>query len=327
MSLSTCPANTSLAWFLRTNDNNLSGGDVITKKALNKLTGHRTISIQEAVHEIADFELVLCSDVVTEVSLGKARSTLRKTTDDNDKFKEKNSNDLIIAYRYRAKKYKSLSMERYFYEVFQTKAFYKDSVTKRNKYRILLPKGLNCRPKYPANYDYARGMLLLHIPWHHDENLDELLSDTDATVERFLQMIGDRKFPLYVLAEYNRAVKYSQQYQIESLQKEATNHADEMDLNMFTEEELEQWEHSRHLSTNMTTSNIFDTMNADIGIDHDWSKSFYQGTRHPSTSNGELYTEYLKGYFYEDTTQNIHNKQQQSADNDGVDTQMNDVYQ
>ena len=272
---------------------------MITKKALNKLTGHRTISIQEAAHEIAELELVLCSDVIKEVSLGKTLASLRSSKHLSDKY---NANDLISSYRYRTEQYKHLSMEQYFYQEFQSKDFYTDKDTKRKKYRVLLPKGLNCRPCYPANYDYARGMLLLHIPWHDKENLDALLSDKDATVVRFLQMIGDRKFPLYVLAAYNRAVKYSLQYQYERLQKEATNKSSDIDLSCMTEEEIEQWEHSRHLSTNMTTSNACGGMRADIGLDHDWSKSFYTGQRHPNTSNGELYTEYLRGYFYKSAT-------------------------
>ena len=298
--------NPSLCSKSSTQENDLSGGDMITKKSLNKLTGHRTISIQEAVHEIADLELVLCSDVVSEVSLGKSLATLRK---DEEKSEEKNksSNDLIIDYRYRDTRYKHLSMENYFYSVFMNRTFYKDTFTKRNKYRILLPKGLNCRPRYPANYDYARGMLLLHIPWHDEENLDLLLRDKDATVKKFLDLVGSRTLPLYVLSEYHRAIEYSHQYQVEALAKEPKDHSDEMDLNNYTEEELEMWEHSRHLSTNMTTSNTVGDMMCDIGIDHDWSKSFFHGSRNQNTSNGELYTEYLKGFFYENTTQNQQN--------------------
>ena len=268
---------------------------MITKKSLNKLTGHRTISIQEAVHEIADLELVLCSDVIKEVPLGKSLAVLRKKRTDGVKYQK---NDLIAAYRYRSDQYKHLSMEKYFYQVFQTNHFYTDKDTKRKKYRVLVPKGLNCRPCYPATYDYARGMLLLHIPWHDGENLDALLADKQGTVDRFLTMIGDRQFPLYVLAEYNRAVQHALHYRHESIQKEATNKSDDIDLSCLTEEEREQWEHSRHLSTNMTTSNTFGDNTADIGLDHDWSKSFFTGQRDPGTSNGELYTEYLRGYYY-----------------------------
>ena len=275
---------------------------MITKKSLNKLTGHRTISIQEAVHEIAQLDLVLCSDVIKEVSLGQSMSVLRKERTDGVKYQK---NDLVAAYRYRSDEHKHLSMEKYFYQVFQTNHFYTDKDTKRKKYRVLVPKGLNCRPCYPATYDYARGMLLLHIPWHDGVNLDALLANKQETVERFISMIGGREFPLYVFAEYNRAVQHSQHYQYERIQKEATDKSGELDLSCLTEEEREQWDHSRHLSTNMTTSNTFGDMTADIGLDHDWSKGFFTGQRHPDTSNGELYTDYLKGYYY-DSTANQH---------------------
>lgn len=69
---------------------------MITKKSLNKLTGHRTISIQEAVHEIAQLDLVLCSDVIKEVSLGQSMSVLRKERTDGVKYQK---NDLVAAVR------------------------------------------------------------------------------------------------------------------------------------------------------------------------------------------------------------------------------------
>ena len=68
-------------------------------------------------------------------------------------------------------------MEEFFYGVFHKHMFYQGRDTKHKKYRILVPKGLNCRPQYPVVYDYARGMLVLHKPWSVKDPLDEVLND------------------------------------------------------------------------------------------------------------------------------------------------------
>ena len=47
------------------------------KKSLNRLTGHRLVPIQEAVHEIAGLDLVICSDNLYSFSLGKANALMK----------------------------------------------------------------------------------------------------------------------------------------------------------------------------------------------------------------------------------------------------------
>ena len=110
------------------------------------------------MHEIAGIDLVVCSDYLTDVSLGKALY-LRKDSDNSV-----NKKDLISSYRNRKKSLEHLSLEQYFYEVFVSKDFYEDTLTGRMKHRILIPKGLNCRPRFPVDYDYAKGMLVMHRP-------------------------------------------------------------------------------------------------------------------------------------------------------------------
>ena len=56
----------------RSYDSDLSHISAVTKESLNKLSGIRQVSIQEAIHEIAGLDLVVCSDYLTDVSLGKA---------------------------------------------------------------------------------------------------------------------------------------------------------------------------------------------------------------------------------------------------------------
>ena len=72
-----------------------------------------------------------------------------------------------------------------------------------------MPKGLNCRPRYPVDYDYARGILVLHKPWSVTNPLDEILNDKQWTVNKFKEMVGSRSLPIHVMSEHNRVVKYA----------------------------------------------------------------------------------------------------------------------
>ena len=96
-----------------------------------------------------------------------------------------------------------MSLENYFYEIFSKTKVYVGSTTKRDKHRILIPKGLNCRPRYPVDYDYAKGMLVMHKPWIVQNPLTELLNDKEETIKTFLQLIERNEMPLYVLSEFH----------------------------------------------------------------------------------------------------------------------------
>ena len=67
--------------------------------------------------------------------------------------------------RVRLEKYSKLTLDQYFYKEWCRKKFMIDPDNNRRMNRILIAKGLNCRPRYPVDYDYARGMLLLHKPY------------------------------------------------------------------------------------------------------------------------------------------------------------------
>jgi len=113
---------------------------------------------------VDDQPFVICSDSMTYVTISQGQ-VLR---DDLETDKRK---DIITVYRNRQKKFHDLSLEQYFYRVFsrntvkQTKNDElnedadEDAVTS-NEHRILVPKGMNCTPKYPVDYAYARGMLI-----------------------------------------------------------------------------------------------------------------------------------------------------------------------
>ena len=94
----------------RTKDDDMTGVNTITKKALHYLTGHRVVSMQEDVHMVDDQELVICFDSMTYVSITQGQ-VLRDNTESDKK------RDIITVYRNRTKKYRDLSLEQFFYRV------------------------------------------------------------------------------------------------------------------------------------------------------------------------------------------------------------------
>jgi hypothetical protein len=187
----------------RTQDDDMSGVNTITKKALHHFSGHRVISIQEGVHMVDDQELVICSDCMTYVSITQGQVLCDDTVHDKKR-------DIITVYRNRQKKYRDLSLEQYFYRVFVTSTFKKSNTNGlddndcdcnerdtvfNNEHRILVPKGMNCIPKFPVDYAYARAMLILHRPWSKDNTLNSILNDQQKTIYTFLSMMDNKEVP------------------------------------------------------------------------------------------------------------------------------------
>ena len=250
------------------------------------------------MHEISGLELVICSDYLTDVSLGKALY-LRKESD-NAKTKK----DLVDSYRNRPRSLDHLSLARYFYEVFINNKFYEDTTTGRQKHRILIPKGLNCMARYPVDYDYAKGMLVMHKPWSKRDPLTKLLSDEKLTICTFLEMMEKRQLPYAVLSEYHRAVVHAQRGRYECVAKKAKP-IDDVNLDHLTDEELHNhiyWEHSNHLSAQncLNLNSTVGEVRVNLGIDHDWSKKCFHGERATDRLSPESYTRYLKDFFYGD---------------------------
>ena len=166
-----------------THDDEINHSSTISKRSLNKLSSSRQVSIQEALHDIAGLDLVICSDYMTGLSLGQALYLRRKT----DKVAMKRN--LIDSYSNRNQSLENLSLEKYFYKHFISNKFYVDETTRRQKNRILIPKGLNCRPRYPVDYDYAKGMLAMHKSRSKRQPLTDLLQNEDDAISTFQQMI------------------------------------------------------------------------------------------------------------------------------------------
>jgi hypothetical protein len=193
----------------------MTGVNTITKKALHYLAGHRLVSIEEAVHMVDDQPLVICSNRMMYVTISQGQ-VLR---DDLETDKRK---DIITVYQNHQKQFHNLPLEQYFYRVFSRNTFKqtkndeinedadKDAVTS-NEHHILVPKGMNCAPKYPVDFAYARGMLILHKPWSKYNTLTSILKDHQKTINTFLSMIDKKEVPSSIAFQYHTAMKYARQ--------------------------------------------------------------------------------------------------------------------
>jgi hypothetical protein len=280
----------------------MTGVKTITKKALHHLAGHRLVSIQEAVHMVDDQPLVICSDRMTYVTINQGQ-VLR---DDLETDKRK---DIITVYRNRQKQFHDLSLEQYFYRVFSRNTFKQtkndelnedadeDAVTS-NEHRILVPKGMNCTPKYPVDFAYARGM---HKPWSKDNTLTSILKDHQKTISTFLSMIDKKEVPSSVTFQYHTAMKYARQKKIEILVKQGVNHPDidEENLDEETLGRLTGWIHNNHFTDNKHNNDRINDMTVDIGQNKDWSISDFKEDRH-TTIDGKEYIEQIAKQYYSD---------------------------
>jgi hypothetical protein len=123
-----------------------------------------------------------------------------------------------------------------------------------------MPKGMNCKPRYPVDYDYAKGMLIMHKPWNKNDTLDKLFKDKERTINEFLQMIDNKEVPTSVQAHYLTAMKYSGKPRVEALVKDGVNHpdTDNKENDNKTNTQMVAWIHGSHLSDNKLLN---DTLN------------------------------------------------------------------
>lgn len=269
-----------LSLFHSTQDGDVGGVGKITKKSLNSLTGKRTISIQEAAHDIGGFDLTICSEILKNVNLNSA---LKCSTDNKNAKSIVNRRDLVDSYRNRSESMEGLSLEQYFYNEFLKSPFFRDPDTSRKKARILVPTGMKCTPKFPVDYNYAKAMLVLHVPWSCRHPLD--IGNQSKTIALFKSRMDDNLFPLHVKSEYERAVRYSQEYEIEKIVREGvigpdSNNDKDSDDNDYEDDIAEKNRVANRHACAMTERG--QTLNdqlgggiVSIGIDHDWTESFF----------------------------------------------------
>jgi len=160
------------------------------------MIGQRLVAVQEAAHEVMEYPLVFTSDIFQRVSLSKCQKL--QTNAQKESEKETKSKDLIVLYRNREQKHGNLSLSEYFYNV-----FCKEKLTVDKSNRILIGTGLNFRAKYPPDFEYARGIILLYKPWGSTAgSLNNILRDKELTIHTFLKMMEHRQVPTSVITQY-----------------------------------------------------------------------------------------------------------------------------
>jgi hypothetical protein len=75
---------------------------------------------------------------------------------------------------------------------------------------------MNCTPRYPVDYAYALGMLIMHKPWNKHNTLEHILNNKMATIDTFLRMIDRKEVPSSVTFQYLTAKKYARQKKLKS---------------------------------------------------------------------------------------------------------------
>lgn len=268
----------------------------VTKQALHKLSAQRIIGIQEAAYSLSKNPLVTCSDNLYRVRL----TSVNEYTTKSQQGKKK---DLISVYRDRLDKYSDLSLTEYFYK------HYKEHVKAydNGRYTVLLPSGLNCKPVYPVDFFYARGMIILHLPWSRDNPIDQLLKDRPKTIKTFLDMVRKKTLPVSVINQFNAARMYEHEAKLDLIAKRGT-----LKNTTVLEEECSEDEWDDILGVTQSSSRPITTQNNDwldkyrvnIGEDYPWHESAFHGTR-DITCSGETYLNDLKEKYYAQTINEV----------------------
>ena len=229
--------------------------------------------MQEAVHLVDNQDLVICSDTFTTLSL---RQGALMTGKDDDKAK-----DIVSMYRNRSPDLHDISMDEYFYQHFCKNTLNdKRDETERTKHRILIPKGQNFRPKYPVTYEYAKGIIIQHMPWSKDNPPTKLLKNKERTIRKFKRMIDRLELPTSVVTQYICAMKYQKQKKLEMLAAKGTEQP--FNLKDMDEEDRERYiahQHTSHFSDNKILNNEINGMTVDIGTDIDWMVGTFNDPR------------------------------------------------
>jgi hypothetical protein len=84
-------------------------------------------------------------------------------------------------------KYNPFTLKQFFYQVLIQSTFNNKNkdrsnddnddnnvqdVLASNQHQFLVPKGINCTPRYRVDYAYAQGMLIMHKPWNKHNTLE-----------------------------------------------------------------------------------------------------------------------------------------------------------
>ena len=254
----------------------------------------------EAVHSIDKLDLVLCSDSITTISLSQCNAYRSKA--DNAKKR-----DLISCYRRRDPADYGYSLNDYFY-----KRFCREVNLNRKEHRILMASGLNCRPAYPVDFYYARGMLYLHKPWNKDNTLDSMFKDKERTIKEFHSLLESPTTPVSVKMSYELARVYSQEAKIECIAKQGVLQPGDINMEDLDEDQREEYLEHMNLSRKtdiLKSGDVLNDIKTDLGRNYDWTTKTFHETRDVAI-DGRNYLNELQELYYnnqgEDSNQSVH---------------------
>lgn len=156
----------------------------------------------------------------------------------------------------------------------------KVTVLRQQKHRILLPVGQNCKLRYPVTYEYVKGILIQYKPWSKENPLTNLLKIKSLTIRTFKRMMDKKQFPSCIRNQYILSIKYSQQAELEFLDKHLIQQPYELsNMDDDKREACIARQNVSHFSDGKHHNKVIDDMPVDIGTHFDWSKSLFKEKR------------------------------------------------
>jgi len=163
----------------------------VSRQLLNRALAHRTIGKPEAVVELMELPLCLCSEVTETINI----SGSYKVSSDSHK-------DLVSQYRKIARDNPELSL----YTFVRTTINEKERKLRR-KYSAqttIIPHFVGARgqPRYPPTKEYAMATLIVHKPWQGSKPRKR--DGDNEWIEEFLVFVESDNCPEMVKQEYAR---------------------------------------------------------------------------------------------------------------------------
>jgi hypothetical protein len=269
------------------------------KKCMNMLSSNKVLSIQQAQYSVMQMLLMVSSESQHYLNT-TTKMKLQMNSQASPLF------DLKTAYARRQSEYNSMSLANFFYNVHQKRLlqsnavksdYLKDSnLNLPARTPILIPRGRNVRPVYPASFEYARAMIMMHVPWSKSRPLD--FSDKSATIAKFHRYIASKSFPTSVTAQYKRVEFYNKHGSIEVVSKKTIPTNIEQDDNEDEYSDFRIFARAmNHFSSDKPVPCSIGDLSFDVGLEHDWTVSSSSHIVRDTTTSGDLYMEWIRNQY------------------------------
>jgi hypothetical protein len=155
---------------------------------MNKATGKRLISKQEATVLMGELDLCTCTESIERVSISESKR-IRKTGETSE------STNFVREYIKRQNEFALYSMYRYYLHV-------KNHARKKWQKEVI-PHfiGISGKPSYPPTESYAKYVLVVHKPWWGE------FPKSDDWIEDFNNFVNSPAVPQEVQMEYMRVMQ------------------------------------------------------------------------------------------------------------------------